>query len=370
MDVCTELYSSMPESRLSRAASIGVILLITTTALIYFKDLLKPLAVAFIIGYIIRTLQGYLGRISINGKPLRRWISGTLSVLIIFFALQITINLIVENLTLMVKNYQVYQESSQTFIKSVEAFIGIDRLDERLMGRLDAINVEQYLRGMISSLTAVLGNLVLIVIYIIFILLEEATFKTKMKKLFTSPQKLERFNKISDQIFRSTEKYITLKTFVSLLTGGLSYLVLMLIGVDYAFLWAFLIFLFNYIPYIGSLVATVLPAIFALLQFGSFWPFFWVLVLVEAIQLIVGNYVEPKVIGKSLNLSPLVVVITLSFWGALWDILGMIISVPMTSIMLIVLAQFPFTRSVAILLSEHGDIDDLVVKDLPPEPAS
>ncbi|MEQ8304487.1 MAG: AI-2E family transporter [Cyclobacteriaceae bacterium] len=358
----------MPESRLSRAASIGVILMITTVVLIYFKELLKPLAVAFIIGYIIRALQGYIGRLKIQGKPLHRMISGTLSILLIFLALQITINLIVDNLTQMVKNYKQYEDSYEVFMVTIGDFIGVDRLGDKFIGRLEMIDIQEYLQGVISSLTAVLGNLVLIVIYIIFILLEEVTFKAKMEKLFTTSSQRERFSRISEQIFVSTNKYITLKTFVSFLTGFLSYLVLVLIGVDYAFLWAFLIFLFNYIPYIGSLIATVLPAIFALLQFGSFWPFFWVLVLVEAIQLIVGNYVEPKVIGKSLNLSPLVVVITLSFWGALWDILGMIISVPITSIMLIVLAQFPFTRSVAILLSEHGDIDDLVVKDLPPEP--
>jgi predicted PurR-regulated permease PerM len=198
-------------------------------------------------------------------------------------------------------------------------------------------------------------------------LLEEVSLKKKMRKLFSNDHNWYRFQSISDQIYTSTNKYITLKTYVSLLTAGLSYLVLVIIGVDYAFLWAFLIFLFNYIPYIGSLIATVLPAIFAILQFGSFWPFLWVLVFVEAVQLVVGNYIEPKIMGKSLNLSPLVVVITLSLWGYLWDILGMVISVPITSIMLIVLAQFPSTRNISILLSENGEIDELVVKDLNPE---
>ena len=165
-----------------------------------------------------------------------------------------------------------------------------------------------------------------------------------------------------NEIFLSTNKYITLKTGISLLTGGLSYVVLLLFGIDYAFLWAFLIFLFNYIPYIGSLIATILPAIFAVIQFGTIWSFVWVFISVEAIQLVVGNYIEPKVMGKSLNLSPLVVVVALSFWGYVWDLLGMFLSVPITSIMLIMLAQFPATRSFAILLTENGNIENVLIK--------
>ena len=151
---------------------------------------------------------------------------------------------------------------------------------------------------------------------------------------------------------------------MSLLTGFLSYIVLLLFGVDFAFLWAFLIFLFNYIPYIGSFVATLLPSIFAVFQFGSFLPFIWIFAGVEAIQVLVGNYIEPRVMGKTLNLSPLVVILALSFWGAIWGILGMLLSVPITSIMVIIMAQFPNTRNIAILLSENADIRNMVVEDL------
>jgi predicted PurR-regulated permease PerM len=148
---------------------------------------------------------------------------------------------------------------------------------------------------------------------------------------------------------------------VSLLTGGISYVILLLFGIDYAFLWAFLIFIFNYIPYIGSLVATLLPSVFAIIQFGSLWSFVWVFISIEVVQLVVGNYVEPKVMGRSLNLSPLVVVLALSFWGYIWGLLGMFLSVPITSILLITMAQFPATRNVAILLTENGKLDNILI---------
>ncbi|MEJ0057940.1 MAG: AI-2E family transporter [Bacteroidota bacterium] len=165
------------------------------------------------------------------------------------------------------------------------------------------------------------------------------------------------------QIYHSTNKYMTVKAFVSLLIAVLGYFVMIVVGVDFAFLWALLIFSLNFIPYVGSIISTLLPAIFSVLQLGSLWPFAWIFGGIMVIHIIIGNYVEPKVMGKSLNLSPLVVLVALSFWGAVWGLLGMLLSVPFTSIMLITFAQFPSTRGIAIMLTENGDIEGLQIRN-------
>ena len=116
-------------------------------------------------------------------------------------------------------------------------------------------------------------------------------------------------------------------------------------------------FLLNYIPTIGSLVGTVFPAIFSLIQFGEFTPFLIVLFSVGAVQLVVGNLIEPKLFGKSLNLSPLVTILSLALWGQIWGVTGMILSVPITVILVIVFSQFEKTRPIAIMLSENGEIE-------------
>lgn len=121
--------------------------------------------------------------------------------------------------------------------------------------------------------------------------------------------------------------------------------------------WAFLIFILNFIPTIGSLIATLFPALFCLLQFGEFSQFATVLTVVGSIQLLVGNIIEPKVMGNSLNLSPLVALISLSFWGTLWGITGMVLSIPITVIIVIILSQFNYTKPIAILLSEKGKLN-------------
>ena len=143
---------------------------------------------------------------------------------------------------------------------------------------------------------------------------------------------------------------------MSLLTGFLSYFALLFIGIDAPLFWAFLIFLMNYIPTVGSLIATVFPAMFAMMQFGELMPGIWVLIIVGAIQLVVGNFIDPKLTGSSLNVSPLVVLVGLAFWGAIWGIIGMILSVPISVMMIVVFAQFPNTRAIAVLLTKDGSI--------------
>jgi predicted PurR-regulated permease PerM len=161
---------------------------------------------------------------------------------------------------------------------------------------------------------------------------------------------------ILSKIDKSIGSYISIKTLVSLLTGFLSYFALLFLNVDAPIFWAFLIFILNYIPTVGSLVATAFPAFFAMLQYGEVMPGIWVLIIVGAIQLIVGNYIDPKLTGDSLNISPLVIIFGLAFWGAIWGIIGMFLSVPVTVMLIIILSEVPATRPLAILLTKDGSI--------------
>jgi predicted PurR-regulated permease PerM len=159
-----------------------------------------------------------------------------------------------------------------------------------------------------------------------------------------------------DHIDQSISRYISLKTLISLITAVASYVALLLIGVDFPLFWAAVIFLLNFIPTIGSLIATLFPALMALLQFAAFGPFILVLMVVGTIQVLVGNVLEPKLMGSSLNISSLVVLISLAFWGTIWGIVGMILSVPITVMLIIIFSRFDTTRSAAIWLSGNGEV--------------
>ena len=154
--------------------------------------------------------------------------------------------------------------------------------------------------------------------------------------------------KIDHQI----QKYLAIKTIVSLATGLMAALVLLIFGVDFAIVFGFMTFLLNYIPNIGSIIATSLPVLIAVFQFETIWPAFWILIILGSIQMLMGNLLEPRLMGQGLGLSPLVVLFSLFFWGWLWGIPGMILAVPIAAIIKIVCSNVPSLEFVGELMSK------------------
>ena len=145
-------------------------------------------------------------------------------------------------------------------------------------------------------------------------------------------------------------QYLVTKTLISAATGFLIALILWILGVDFPLLWGFLAFLLNFIPNIGSLLSVVLPFLLSLLQFDTLTRPIIALVLMEVVQIVMGNVIEPRVMAFSLNLSPLLVLVSLIFWGSLWGILGMVLAVPLTATIKIIFENIEPLRPVAVLM--------------------
>ena len=177
-----------------------------------------------------------------------------------------------------------------------------------------------------------------------------------MDALFPQSEHKKLVNNILNHIVQDTQTYLGLKTLLSLITATLSWIIMKAVGLDFAEFWALLIFFLNFIPNIGAIVATTFPALLALIQFQSWLPFIIITSGVVAIQFMIGNLVEPRFLGKSLNLSALVILFALALWGAIWGVLGMFLSVPITVMMMIIFAHFKATRPIAIMLSQDGYI--------------
>jgi predicted PurR-regulated permease PerM len=168
-----------------------------------------------------------------------------------------------------------------------------------------------------------------------------------------------RGKEISDMIERikwDIKSYFVIKTVVSFITWALSYIVMQSFGLDFALFWAFLIFALNYIPSIWSIIAVTFPALLSLIQFDSYYTFVFMTSFLVGIQTLMWNIIEPKFVGNKLNLSPLVIIISLWFWWAIWWVVWMLLSVPIMVIINIVLAKIPSTRPIAILLSEKWEL--------------
>jgi predicted PurR-regulated permease PerM len=256
-----------------------------------------------------------------------------------------------------IKSHHDYDENLSHIIESINTHFTID-IQSYIQTQSNELNIGKIAETLFDAISNIVSSTLMILLFAIFIFIEEVHLNNKLKQIFSSsPTKFKRLNDTLYKIEWSVARYLGMKTLISLLTGLLSYLVFIFVDLNFAIFWAFLIFLLNFIPTIGSLLGTLFPAIFCLLQFGDFTTAFSVLFVVGVVQLIIGNFLEPKWLGNSMNISPLLSILSLVFWGLIWGTTGMVISVPITVVILIILSQFESTKSVAILLSEKGEIN-------------
>jgi predicted PurR-regulated permease PerM len=214
-----------------------------------------------------------------------------------------------------------------------------------------------------NSVSGLIGDMVIIMIYVAFLYVTANTFTRKFDRIFTRPTDRERARMVGADVRRTMEQYLWVQTALSIINTALTYVTLLALGLHNALFWAFVIFVLNYIPTIGSIVAGILPALFAFVQ--EDWPAYmpqdelWcaaaVFFGVSIWQFLIGNFVGPRMMSNRLNLSALVVLLSLAVWGALWGLPGMFLSAPLTVLIMIVLAQIPGARWIAVLMSADGN---------------
>ncbi|WP_303722063.1 AI-2E family transporter [Malonomonas rubra] len=218
-----------------------------------------------------------------------------------------------------------------------------------LLSHFDPGAIMQSAASMLAKAGGVLTNSFLILLTVIFILLEAAGMPAKLKAaLSDADSSLKSFEKFVSGV----RQYLAIKTFVSFGTGLLIAIGLTLLGLDYALLWGLIAFLLNYVPNIGSIIAAVPAVLLAVVQLGSLHALF-VAAIYLLVNLIMGNAVEPKLMGRKLGLSSLVVFLSLVFWGWILGPIGMLLSVPLTMIVKIALEVNDSTNWLAILLGSE-----------------
>lgn len=343
--------------KLARTIMWILIFISVIAILTYYSKLLQPLIIAFIIWFMIRLVKSLLNKVKIFGRSIHRWIINILSMLIIFSILYGVTDILVVNIDHMIKKLPEYESRQEVLEDKVVNLLGFESLSEMLDELPRSQEIRPILTSVLNAVTSIVSWIIIILLYTIFLLLEETNFFRKLDLVLGKGDKAVKNREILSRISASVKRYAGVKIMMSFLTSLFSFTALLILGVDFPFLWAFIIFILNFIPYIGSFIATLLPAIFAGLQFGRLEEIIKVYIIIQLIQSLVASVIEPKVVGKTLNLSPLVVMIALTFWGGIWGVLGMLISVPITSVMVLIMSQFQETRKIAIMLSEKGELD-------------
>lgn len=207
----------------------------------------------------------------------------------------------------------------------------------------------------LGSILNIVSYVFLTLLFMLFMLAENGDLTKRLFQAFPEAQ-ARNLARIVANIDGQVQQYLLTKTLISMGTGLFTSIILWLLGVDFALLWGFLAFLLNFIPNVGSIVATILPFFLSLLQFESLTIPLMVLFLLGGVQVTMGNFVEPKVMAFSLNLSALIILVSLIFWGWLWGIVGMILAVPITATLKIVCENIEPLKPVAVLMSGRIDV--------------
>lgn len=311
-----------------------------------------PFLIALIISYLIISLAEWVKKNLRLPMPLAYVVS--ICGLIVFVYVVSTI--VTDNVQSLIELAPSYQHKLEGMIDAVfEKFHLPDPNFNELFGQFNFGSIVGSIALMIRDVASSAG---MITLYVIFIMVEYHYFNDKLRAFFKTQRGLESAEQIVAKIAKKTKAYVRLKTLLSMIIASLSYVLMVAVGVDFAEFWALLIFLLNFIPTIGSIVATTFPCLLTILQFESLWPFVIISAGLITMQFVIGNIIEPRVMGKQFNLSGLVILISLTVGGMIWGITGMFICVPILMVISIILNSFDKTRPVAVLLSQTGNLEN------------
>lgn len=326
-------------------------------AIVLGREFLAPLAVAILLFSLITALIDLASHFQVGSLSMPNWLATLIVSLLSAAALMALFSLLSAQINDAVATASDYADRSEEAVSALFALLGEDAASAALAAFRD-IDLGASLRALAGSAGALLISTVLVILYIGFLFAERPHFSAKFEKLFPDPRRARRLHHILGAIGRSVRHYVLVKTAVSLATAGVVYIILLLLGIDFAEPIATLTFFFNFIPNIGSIIASLLPAMVALVQFGD-WPMALIVLFgIGAIQFSIGNIIEPMLMGRALHLSSLAIILSLTFWGAVWGVVGLFLAVPIMVMVMIVCAHVPGLKPVAILLSRDGDLND------------
>ena len=351
----------------SRFLNVGIatiVVILSTFAMWALRHVLTPFILAVFLFLVIGGLERALTeRTRLPDKAI---LPAAITVVVTLFGLSIW--LIAENGAQIVKESGSYAMRLDVLIK-----MGADRLGLQAAPTIDQLfhqlNPGHYVAGIAAAVGGVAEKAVLVLIYLGFLLASRPGFGRKLVELFQEGRHAEAVL-VMGRIQHGVEGYIWLQTLVGVMVAAGSALIMWGMGLSHALFWAFLIFLTNYIPVIGVAIAVMLPTMFGLIELDAIWKPLVIFVAMEVVHFVAAHVVMPRMQGESLNIDPLVVLLSLAFWAVIFGLAGAFLSTPLTVIVMVICAEFPATRGIAILLSANGrpfspDPPDLAVSVLP-----
>lgn len=321
-------------------------LVIILTGIRFAADIIVPFILALFIAVVLSPLVQRMVKLRVP-----RVLAISLLVIIIVMAMVLLLAYLGTSLNELARTLPQYRSSLVIPLKNLEPWLvrlGIGVSVDEMVKYIDPNAAMTLITNLLTQLTNAMSSIFLLLLTVVFMLLEVPQLPTKLQQIMVRP--VEGMAAIQRAI-NSVSHYLVLKTAISLVTGLVVWGMLTTLDVRFAFIWGLLAFALNYIPNIGSVLAAI-PPIIQVLVFGGLYDALVVLAGYLIINLVFGNILEPRIMGRGLGLSTLVVFLSLIFWGWLLGPVGMLLSVPLTIIVKIALEQSVGGQSIAILLGD------------------
>ena len=342
---------------LQRAALWAIVIAAGLYLLVAGRGLLLPFVLGIVLWYMVDALADAFEHPKFGQWRLPRPIALVAAVCVMGGLLWVVGRTIGRNVTAVVEAAPNYERRLQILINEAATLLGLEQAPT--LGELfDRISLTDTLSSVAAAAASVVSVAGIVLIYAGFLFVEQVRFRRKLAIILGSSVQQARIQAVLDRVDRDIRVYIRIKTTLAVATSVVAYAVLAWVGLDFAAFWAVMVFFFYYIPTVGSILAIAAPTVLTLVQFDHFTPFLVVLFVFGSVQIVTANVIEPTIMGRSLNLSPLVVIVSLVVWGTIWGVVGMFLCVPIMVVGLIVLAQFDTTRPLAVLLSADGEIPE------------
>lgn len=321
--------------------------------LVQAKFILIALAIAIILFSLTSDAINSISRLRFGKVGITNWVASIAAVLLIASALLTIAGIVVLQVNNVLSTTLLYADQAQTAAAQLFSFLGSD-VEAAILASIRSIQISGYLRSAAGQAGSFASATVLVILFVGFLFAERIWFNTKLENLLQDKDQAVRISAIIGSIIRRVNRYLMVKTGVSAVTGVAVFAIMTIFNLEFAAAMGLFAFVLNYIPSVGSIIATLIITMVAYIQVPEPSMALLIFVLVGITQFLFGNVIDPMLMGKTLRLSSFGIIISLAFWGAVWGIPGMFLAVPFMVALMIVCSHIPSARPVAILLSREG----------------
>ncbi|MDF3605299.1 AI-2E family transporter [Paracoccus sp. DMF-8] len=320
--------------------------------LVQAKFLLITLSIAIIIFSLTSDAISAFARLRVP-----TWFATTLALAVITIGLLWVVTALVAQVNEIVSTAISYAERAQKLLPQLTEWAG-PNATVAIDSFIRSLDLTGWIRSLAAQASNLVSGVVMVLVFVGFMFSERIWFPIKIERLTSDPVQADKVQRIISSIMRRVNRYLVVKTLVSVVTAALVWLTFRLAGLELAGPIAVITFILNFIPTIGSIVATIIAILLALAQTGSVGETVAIGAICTAIQFLIGNVIDPMLLGQTLRMSTFGIVLSLAVWGAVWGLPGMFLSVPIMAAVMIICAHIPWLRPLAIILSREGLADE------------